>query len=404
MKNIFKINKVVKKDNRVDFEYEVSGEWKKYFNLNESFFLEYSEKIIDVPESILVIPLICNILPIVWLTDAEIVVDEIDSDFLECIKDLKKGYSDMYPTLDFFGTINNNKKIKNKIDNDNSLAFFSGGVDAFNTLFSHIKEKPTLLTVWGADIKLKDFEGWKNVETHLKEVSKTFQLENVIIKSNLKEFIDHLKLQEISEKAKENWWHGFQHGIGIISLAAPMAYALGALKIYFASSFTIKDKGKITCASDPTIDNYLKIANATVIHDGYEFCRQDKIHNIVKFVDNTKKNIRLRVCWQDSAGKNCCACEKCSRTMLGIFAENKDPHNFGFDYTKKNLQKIKYLEDSAFGKLRYEPIQIAMKKNCKIEDLPKEIRWFYHADINKLNYHPIYNFLRKTKRKIIKKS
>ena len=92
------------------------------------FYVEYDENIEKVPDSILIVPFICNVLPIVWITDATLIVDKIDKNFYESIDKFKKGYIDMYPQIKFKGKIKYNKleenhsKQKDKI----SAAFFSG--------------------------------------------------------------------------------------------------------------------------------------------------------------------------------------------------------------------------------------------------------------------------------------
>ncbi len=78
----------------------------------------------------------------------------------------------------------------------------------------------------------------------------------------------------------DGWWHGFQHGIQVIGHAAPITCLMGKSTVYFASSFTSKEKGIITCASDPTIDNHLRFCQVKVVHDGYEFDRQDKVRDL----------------------------------------------------------------------------------------------------------------------------
>ena len=80
--------------------------------------------------------------------------------------------------------------------------------------------------------------------------------------------------------------------------------------------------------------------------------------------------------------------------MLAVYAENQDPHDYGFDYTDKQLsiiaKKMRYGENKMFGALRYEPIQKEMRKNCKKQELPKQIQWFYDADINCLGQAPLW--------------
>ena len=167
MKNVIKIFQPVISERTIKYVYEISGEWSEAFNLSENFFVEYSCNISNIPFGIAVIPFLCNILPIVWVYDADVYLEVCDKTFLESIPEFKKGYEDMYPMLEFKGNIHaENIEDNSQKDNKGAVSFFSGGVDAFNTLVNHIDEKPTLLTVWGADITFEDEEGWKNVYNH----------------------------------------------------------------------------------------------------------------------------------------------------------------------------------------------------------------------------------------------
>lgn len=401
MKDKLIIEDVIISNNRIDYKYSIDGELKEAFNNNEKFFAEYNYNISNTPESIAIIPLICNILPIIWLYDAELYIKSCDEDFFNSIEEFKKGYIKMYPDLEFKGKIFAEKLVKNSITELNgAICFFSGGVDAFNTLLNHINENITMLTLWGADVTLQDNDGWNNVLKHLEKTANDFKTNYISIKSNLRNFYKKDILNKRIESIGKEWWHDFQHGIGIISFAAPISFLTKKQLVYFASSFTAKDIGQYTCASDPTIDNYLKFCDVKVIHDGYEFTRQDKVHNIVEFCRKNNKKIELRVCWESTGGKNCCHCEKCYRTMLALFAEGEDPKNYGFDYTKKLLKKIRYCQDRRFTYKKYEEIQSSMRKNCNINDLPKEIRWFYKINIKKLGCNKIYKILGKIKRKV----
>ncbi len=394
--NTIRITNVEIINRRIQYDYELTGEWEKAFCLDRKLFVEYSVELANLPKSIAAIPLVANILPIAWLYDAEIIVDELDKDFFFSIEEFKKGYIGMYPMITFGGKVTVNQLVDNNNHNQNGvMAFFSGGVDAFNTLVQHAQEKPTLVTLWGADVKIDDDKGWEVVEQHIKDTSAEFEVDSIIVKSGLREFIDegvlHVKVYKL---CGDGWWHGFQHGIGIISHAAPVMYLLNKKTVYFASSFTLADKGKVTCASDPTIDNNIKFCGCNVVHDGYEFTRQMKIHNITQFADKTGKMIPLRVCWESTGGSNCCNCEKCWRTILGIYAEGYDPHDFGFDYDRKQLKhlarKIRYSGNKMLGSLRYAPIQNAMKKNITKKELPAEIRWFYSVNVDQLSDIPMY--------------
>lgn len=406
MSNRIVIQSPVIKENKITYTYQVSGEWKEAFRTKEAFFIEYSRDISLVPESIAIVPLLGNLLPMAWVYDAEIIVPACDKDFYDSIEQFKQGYKDMYPMMQFGGKLTIGRIEENTLADQNGVAaFFSGGVDAFNTLTQHADEKPTLLTVWGSDVNLEDVEGWNRVKAHLEQTAQDFDIQFVTIKSAFRKFLDERVLSRKVAVSGDGWWHGFQHGLGIYCHGAPLAYALGIKHIYFASSFTAADRGKVTCASDPTIDNFVRFCGASIVHDGYEYTRQMKVHNITQFVKKTGKRIPLRVCWESEGGSNCCHCEKCWRTILALYAEGESPNEYGFDYSKEQLKilakKMRHSEDRMFSKLRYAPIQKAMINNCKKNNLPYEIRWFYDADMNHLGEAPIWKKIgRKLKRTI----
>lgn len=350
-----KIIKIAVNKNFISYSYTINGDWAKCFNLDKEFFIEYSEDISAVPQSIAVIPFLCNILPVVWVMGAEIFIPELDKNFYEHVDEIKRGYIEMYPKMNFGGKLTVEKIVDNGanfLNSDKAAAFFSGGVDSFSTLINHIDERPTLLTLWGSDVKLQDFKGWERVKNHAVKTAEQFKCKNLFIKSSFRQFLNEgILSQVVYPLANDGWWHGFQHGIGIISHAAPYIYCNKISKIYFASSFTERYKGMYTCASDPSIDNYLHVGECQTIHDGYNFDRQDKIHIICEYRRKTNEKINLHVCWISDGGQNCCQCEKCYRTICAILAESENPENYGFTYSPETVSKMyKNLKDASFIK------------------------------------------------------
>lgn len=408
MKNKITVESINVEKHKIMCCYQVEGPWKDVFKEKTSMTVEYSVDVSAVPQGIAVVPFLANLLPMAWVYDAEIAVPVCDKAFYDSIPQFKKGYQDMYPMMALRGTLTAEKLEENiPVTEGRSGAFFSGGVDAFNTLVCHAAEKPVLLTLWGADVKLSDEKGWQNVLSHLQDTSRQFGIDYVTIKSEFRMFQEEGLLTEAVKQSGDGWWHGFQHGIGIICHAAPAAWVLGLSTVYFASSFTAADKGKVTCASDPTIDNFVRFGGTHIVHDGYEFTRQMKVHNITQFAKKTGMKIPLRVCWESTGGSNCCHCEKCWRTMLAVYAENQNPREYGFEYTDKQLaavaRKMRYSEDKMFGALRYAPIQKAMQKNCQKQELPKQIRWFYDADINRLGHVPAWRKCARKVKRVLKR-
>lgn len=340
--NYIRVRNIVINNKRLEIVYEISLGLHQYFDEKQNiFWIEYTEDISTVPPSIAVIPFVCNVLPIIWLSNSRLILPELDKNFYDSIEEFKKGYIDMYPMFSFEGLLDIDHIVDNSyLPNGGNAAFFSGGVDAFTTLICHREEKPTLITLRGSDIKLDDIEGWSNVTKHLYSTVLDFQLPNpVCIVSNFRSFINEGTLSWFVKDSNDGWWHGFQCGIGLIAQVAPIAYIKRLYIVYIASSYTLNDR--IPSASYPTIDNHIRFGNCRVVHDQYEHHRQEKIRILTEYCRNTHNTINLRVCWISRGGKNCCHCEKCLRTILALMAEGENPHDYGFDYTNEDLQNSK---------------------------------------------------------------
>ncbi len=401
IKDTLKVKKIVKENNKIIIEYDFSGKWSNFL-IGNSFFTSYDLDIHEVPDSIAIIPFLTNILPISWVFDLGVEVQELDKTFYDSIPGIKKGYEEMYPMLTFTGELNYSKIVEIKNKGQHSACLFSGGVDAYCTLLRHIDEKPDIITIFGSDIELTDKNGIENVNKLNNEIANELNIKYESIYSNFREVLNYHNLyKSISKFLEGEWWHEFQHGIGIIGLVAPLSYLKSYGIVYIASSYCETQKGQYTCASDPTIDNKLKYGNTITIHDGYELNRQDKI----AFICEMKKKInipqiKLRVCWESSGGKNCCHCEKCYRTMIGIIAEKENPNNYYFDFNNENRKSmIKYLKNhlkynTKNGNiLLYQPIQDEFNKKYKNNECPEDLLWFKTIKIGTKD--PTYYLLRK---------
>lgn len=370
--------------------FSVTDGLSPYFIPPNVFITEYNQDLIDLPENIAVIPFLCNILPIIWLTNSELILDEIDQDFYNSIDCFKKGYIQMYPMLSFQGTISAKKIIENTPSQQNHCAcFFSAGIDAFATLIAHLSDKPDLISLRGSDIDLNDSDGWRNFETTLAKTKRLFDFSQKKVTSNFRKIINEGLLNSLVTLSGDGWWHGFQHGIGLIGHAAPLAYLNGYKKVYIASSYTIREKGVITCASDPSIDNYVKFCKTEIIHDQYEFSRQEKVEHICNYISQTNIEIPLHVCWESKGGKNCCHCEKCYRTIAEIIAEKGDPTKFNFLFDsnifstmKKDIHKKIYMAPHII--VLWKDIQQRLKQQHNFKYC-SQLSWIKQFNFDKVN-------------------
>ncbi|MCS4569955.1 hypothetical protein FZ989_00410 [Clostridium perfringens] len=70
-------------------------------------------------------------------------------------------------------------------------------MDALTT-FIRIKEKsPYLITHYGADIKTENEETWNVLKNKVEEFGTEYNVKNIFIKSNGREFLNEKKLQKI---------------------------------------------------------------------------------------------------------------------------------------------------------------------------------------------------------------
>lgn len=325
-----KLEKIIVHNGKLTYSFSSSEDINQFFT-DTPFEIEYPENISNVPKSVLTIPFVCNVLPIIWLTDSTLFLEEIDKAFFESIPKFKQGYINMYPNARFGGEI----VVKNIVDNSYSdigktAMFYSGGLDSTSTLVSHVDEKPVLLSVWGSDIKYNNESGWRMVHSAIKEASDKFGLQEAVFRSTFREFDNEVVLDRtFSEILGDGWWHGIKHSLALLGHIAPYTYKHQISKMYISAS-NCAEYGFRKCASTPEVDNNIRFCSCKVFHDGFELNRQDKVHNIVEFSKKSNQPITLHVCWETQDGNNCCHCEKCYRTIYEFWAECCDPKEFGF--------------------------------------------------------------------------
>ena len=132
---------------KISYDFSFPKELQEYFTGNP-FVIKYPQSIENTPKSVLSIPFVCNVLPIIWLTNTVLEIEELDKAFYESIFDFKQGYEKMYPNIEFKGEIRVNKIVNNAFPNTgNTAMFYSGGLDSAFTLVSHLDERPILISM-----------------------------------------------------------------------------------------------------------------------------------------------------------------------------------------------------------------------------------------------------------------
>ena len=317
---------IAKDGQRIEYDYGYSKNLSHFFNAKNFFYVEYDQEINKVPESLLVIPFLSNIMPMSWFVGFDVYIKECDHTFYNSLETLKAQFLEFFPENNLGGTLYVEKLIDNHIEGTNTSLLFSGGLDSYDSLIRNLDKKPYLISIHGADVQINDTTRWEkfvkfNGEENILDHSRLFY-----VKSNLREFYTY----RVNLLTDLGWWGGIQHGMALLGVLAPISYRYGITDIRIAASAT--HEVSYSWGSSPKIDENMKWANTHVTHDGYDQRRTDKIDNVVDFVNKTGEQMKLRVCYADERiGYNCSKCHKCQRTILSLILSNADPKDYGFE-------------------------------------------------------------------------
>ncbi len=384
--------------NRLEYVCSIEGEWSRYFKADEPMWVEYSEPVDGVPDSIAVLPLIGNVIVLASLMDADLYVDEIDRDFYECIAEFIDGFDGVMPDHVHFkhdSLVHAGRIIDDPVreEPEKNLLFFSGGVDATFSLISHLEEKPALVTVWGADIPWDNEKGWEQALASNARMAERHHLKQLTIRSNFRASYNGDNIDDYSMKlVGDYWWPAFQYGIAMLCLAAPLA-AGKRKKVYLASSFSAEDLAQYgtKTAAVPWINDHVRFGGCRTVHDGGDCGRYEKVKRICEFYGKEEWKPVLRVCYRSSEGKNCGVCEKCARDMMSILTAGYDPVSFGFPYDPKELPTCfaaglqeMARADKAECMSFYKELQTAYRRNTAPWEVPPVLRAFYALELKEL--------------------
>ena len=352
MKSQIVIKNISKNGSHIKIDYTVSDNLKEFFNLDNKFEVDYYENVESIPDCVAVIPFVSNVLPIIWLSDSELVVESLDYDYSKSINKTRTNFNKMYKTDIFKGNVVVKNEIKHKKSRkkENVSVFCSGGVDSTLSIVKCLEKgyKPLLITVWGTDVWDNNNDGWKSLKNYSSKLSKKLKLKNLYIKTNFRKFIyEHVLTEKLLRgRINDSWWRGIQRGIGLLGHVAPLAY-MHNIKIHYIPATLNKKNLGATCGSFPTIDESVRFLDCKINHSGYEYTRVEKVKKITEYFKNHE--VDLRVCYMDKGDKlNCCHCEKCYLTIMELISIGEDPKNWGFDITDEEISKIPlYLKEKA---------------------------------------------------------
>jgi hypothetical protein len=397
------LNEIVIESKRVDkynvkSSIQVPNRIKKYVKTS-SLFLKYDKQITD-NKSILNIPMVSIVLPLAWLTDTDIRVDELDKRYSESMTLLREEINKIFPAKKYKANIYAEEIKENKIGSQGTGLIFSGGVDSTYSMITNLEKHPHLIMVWGIDMyPYPEYRHlWEGLEAIYSSFAERNRLEFSMIRTNASQILDEWRINhdfhEELHSGRVRLRH--QHSLILIPFAAPLSIGRFNELLFAASHFPgfhFKEKSVTTMHQT---DEKIVWADLYTKHDGF-IRRTDKLEHITDFVKKDK--VTLNVCIKPEL--NCCRCDKCYRTIMSLTLLGVDPNDYGFKVNEKTYTQMREHYEKAGVWLR-EPIMKMVPDPIEYDkygskdfflwfkDFPFKSEandhWFYRVVYNRLPY------------------
>jgi hypothetical protein len=377
----------------------VSKDLRKYFSCYH-FVSSYDTDII-AHESILNIPILSIVLPLAWISGADVYVNELDEVFTESVELLQNEYKKIYPKAPFETKLFVNKLVRNEYISPTTALLFSGGLDATYSLYKNIANKPQMVMIFGTDIPISNVKYQELVNEEYSGLARREGLTINFIRTNALEILNTRRVDYLFWKYKErlegDFWKGIGYAFGHIGQAAPLSIGnFSRLLIAAWADKTIaRNMKEHPDSSSPNTDEKIAWANLVVKHDGC-LHRFEKLKEMKEFL--LRHKLKLRVCWDQplfsdkSSEINCSKCEKCLRTITSLALVGIDPIICGFKVNEETLAhlealfKKKKLTPSHLA-IWWKPIQQIIPDHIEgnLFGLKKFFTWFKQIDLDSVS-------------------
>jgi hypothetical protein len=229
-----------------------------------------------------------------------------------------------------------------RVQEDRTLAAFSGGVDASFTLLTNTVQAlgspsqglDTVMMVQGFDVALDNYADLRELVARTEPIRQLAGVRLLPIRTNSKE----LRLQKWEDSCGAE-------------LAACLHMCAGGFTRALIASSEPYDALVLPWGTNPLTDHLLSGGHLAIVHHGAAFSRTEKIAYLAGFPTALAS---LKVCWRgERKGRNCGVCEKCIRTQLNLLAVGV-PHAPCFDESLdlRRIESITIRNDVVLNELR----------------------------------------------------
>lgn len=372
LENSIVIDRILIKENQIFYKFKFPERIRSYFRA-DSLQISYECSLANLPDGILMIPAICQVAPIAWVTNCDIDVSTLDETFLSGIKIIQQNISSLLPAFKCRSVIYADHIEHFSLSGDRRALLFTGGIDSVASLIRHQHQIRDLIYIRGADVPLHAHDILDTIISYSQRMAVNNEFNYQVVDLDIWNFLNMPSLdKDFWKLLKSDWWGAIQHGISLLGSIAPLCAQNGISTVLISSSFT--ENRSSMHGSHPMIDENIHWGeNTQVRHVDFDLTRQAKIHEIIKpWSEENGELPLLKVCCNQWETYNCCTCEKCCRTICGLLLENLNPRLCGFPcFDEATLRHVKSKLIS--GKFTSDDIMMFFWKDIQshIDHLPE---------------------------------
>ena len=191
--------------------FHLSAEFTKKY-VRQPLVLSYPDEIdlTSLPSSIVEVPLITNVIAVIWLSGNEYTIEEMDEDLYYSLIKIKEFFKRFFYNTSWEGELKPERLVKNILPKMNSspAALFTGGLDSTTTLFRHFDENPILIS-------------FNDPHKNAIDLAELYHLDFYTIYFN---FNDFLKLTYLNKASCDisKWFWDTSMGLAWVGAATPL--------------------------------------------------------------------------------------------------------------------------------------------------------------------------------------
>lgn len=360
----------------------------------KTFFATYDERVnvADLPFSITTVPLITNVITMIWFSGKTYTILEMDEELEKALNKIREVVRRLYPNTSWNGELKPTKLVKNEpivppVDQTKEAALlFSGGADSTSAALELQQKGLKLLLVMmrgqAAHISTDGDELWDAQSGNMVEFARRHGHRTAFLTSNYHRFLDREKLGNLTPEI-DDWRTGAIEDVGMFGMVVPILFSTGVQFCNMASSRVWEYP--FIAIGNPLIDRLMSVGPGIRLHcSQFDLSRADKLEYIIKRVkEDGLQPPLVYVCLGVFPSCTLMDCRKCLPTAFTLFALSVDPREFGFTVTGNEL--IDLLKEYLKRKQPYISLWMLMRLRDKLRERDPEneqkFPWFFNADL-----------------------